>query len=242
MRSTRRLLWLAPILCAALIACKSVNSNLDAGAKGGGDEAVQLDIAVCDPGGGPHSLIIDNRYLPMPVGRKLVLEGHEGKAGVHLEVTVLDQTETVAGVETRVLEERESKDGQLVEVSRNFFVQAPDGSVCYYGEDVDIFKDGALVGHEGAWRAGLGGNKPGIMMPAHPAPGMSYPNEVAPGVAEDRAVITAVGDKIDVPAGHFEGAIRITETSPLDSGKSLKVYVPDVGLVVDDELLLVSRK
>ncbi len=240
MRSTRRLLWLAPILCASLIACKSVNSNLNTG----GDEArpARADIAVCDPGGGPFSLTIDNRYLPMPVGKKLVFEGHQGTAGVRLEVTVLDETETVAGVETRVLEERESKDGQLVEVSRNFFVQAPDGSVCYYGEDVDIYKDGAVVGHEGAWRAGLGGNKPGIMMPAHPALGMSYPNEVAPGVAEDKAEITALGDTIDVPAGHFEGALRITETSPLDSGKSLKIYVQDIGLVVDDELLLVSRE
>lgn len=238
MRSTRRLLWLAPILCASLFACKSVNSNLNTG----GDEArpARADIAVCDPGGGPHSLTIDNRYLPMPVGKKLVFEGREGTASVRLEVTVLDQTETVAGVSCRVLEERESQDGKLVEVSRNFFVQAPDGAVCYYGEDVDIYKDGALVGHEGAWRAGEGGNKPGIMMPAQPALGMSYPNEVAPGVAEDRAEITAVGQSIDLPAGHFEGALLITETSPLDSGKSLKVYVPDIGLVVDDDLELVS--
>ncbi|HUU00197.1 MAG TPA: hypothetical protein VM425_02010 [Myxococcota bacterium] len=71
---------------------------------------------------------------------------------------------------------------------------------------------------------------------------MSYPNEVAPGVAEDKAEITAVGDKIDVPAGHFKGALRITESSPLDSGKSLKVYVPDIGLVVDDSLELISHE
>jgi len=158
MRSTRRLLWLAPIMCASLFAC-NLDSGTDDGAGGAGDKFVQPDIAVCDPGSGPHSLTIDNRYLPMPVGRKLVLDGHEGKASMHLEVTVLDQTETVAGVKTRVLEERESQDGKLVEVSRNFFVQAPDGSVCYYGEDVDIYKDGAVVGHEGAWRAGLGGRR-----------------------------------------------------------------------------------
>ncbi|HUU00196.1 MAG TPA: hypothetical protein VM425_02005 [Myxococcota bacterium] len=110
MKSTRRLLLPALIVFALLFACKSVNSNLDSGtddgAGGDGDKFVQPDIVVCDPGSGPHSLTIDNRYLPMPVGRKLVLEGHEGTASVHLEVTVLDQTETVAGVKTRVLEER----------------------------------------------------------------------------------------------------------------------------------------
>lgn len=36
-------------------------------------------------------------------------------------IAVLDETEVVDGVETRVVEERETKAGELVEVSRNFF-------------------------------------------------------------------------------------------------------------------------
>ena len=51
---------------------------------------------------------------------------------------MLDDTEVVAGIETRVVEEKEWEDGEVIEVSRNFFVQAPDGTVCYYGEDVDM--------------------------------------------------------------------------------------------------------
>ncbi|RME23167.1 MAG: hypothetical protein D6806_11715 [Deltaproteobacteria bacterium] len=229
------------LLPAAVLCCSTTKSTLDGGGGDSGGPA-NPDIAVCSPDAGPHSLVIDNRYLPMPVGRKLVLEGREGSSEVHLEITVLDQVERVAGVDCRVVEERESKDGKLVEVSRNFFVQAPDGTVCYYGEDVDIYRDGAVVGHEGAWRAGEGQNRPGIMMPANPRVGMKYPNEVAPGVAEDTAEITAMGTSVDVPAGHFEGALEITETSPLDSGSSHKVYVPDIGIVVDDELRLVGRE
>src|SRR4051812_31889498 len=62
-----------------------------------------------------------NTYFNLTPGYGCVYEGEEdGKKG-HLEITVLDKTEQVDGVETRIVEERESMDGQLVEVSRNFF-------------------------------------------------------------------------------------------------------------------------
>src|SRR6188508_448623 len=38
-----------------------------------------------------------------------------------LTITVLPETKIVSGVETRVVEERETKNGALVEVSRNYF-------------------------------------------------------------------------------------------------------------------------
>ena len=63
----------------------------------------------------------------------------EEGAAVHLVITPLDQTEDVAGVATRVMEERESQDGVLIEVSWNFLAQTPDGTVCYFGEDVDLY-------------------------------------------------------------------------------------------------------
>lgn len=44
----------------------------------------------------------------MEVGKKWVLEGGNER----VEVTVLDETEIVAGVTTRVIEEREYKNGR----------------------------------------------------------------------------------------------------------------------------------
>jgi hypothetical protein len=108
----------------------------EAGAEEHGDE---LDISVCDPGAGPFSLTIDNPFMPLTVGKVSVLEGNEGSTAVHLGITVLNEKEIITGVETRVVEERETHDGVLVEVSRNFFVQSPDGTVCYFGEDVDMY-------------------------------------------------------------------------------------------------------
>jgi hypothetical protein len=206
---------------------------------GGGDGLHEVDIAVCDPAAGPFSLTIDNPYFPLPVGQVLVLDGTEGSTAVHLDITVLDETEVVEGVTTRVMEERESEDGELVEVSRNFFVQAPDGTVCYYGEDVDIYEGGEVVGHSGQWRAG-GGNLPGIMMPASPEVGMTYAQEMAPGVAEDHADIVAMGESITVPLDTYTDTLRTSEWTPLEAGRSTKVYVSGIGLVVDDILELTA--
>src|SRR5262245_38221076 len=57
-----------------------------------------------------------NAYIPMQPGRVLTL-----KNGIDtLTVTVLSDTQLIDGVTAGILEERETKDGKLVEVSRNF--------------------------------------------------------------------------------------------------------------------------
>ena len=200
-----------------------------AGGTGGGGD---LDISICDPANDNFSLTIDNPYMPMVVGTVLTLED---AAGLLLEITVLDETNDVAGITTRVLEERETENGELIEVSRNYFVQAPDGTVCYYGEDVDIYENGMITSHEGAWLAGVGRNQPGIMMPANPMVGMTYPQEIAPGVAMDRGEITKVGVPYTVPFMMYPDTVETIDTTPLEPGsESLKVYARDVGLIFDD--------
>jgi hypothetical protein len=195
---------------------------------------------ICALDRGPFSLAIDNPWFPLPVGKVSVLEGLEAGAPLTVEVRVLDETEEIAGVTTRVVEERETEDGELVEVSRNFFAQASDGTVCYFGEDVDIYEAGAVVAHDGAWRAG-GQNRPGIIMPPDPVPGMSYAQELAPGVAEDHADHIAEDDEITVTAGKFTDTIRTREWTPLEpNDTSLKSYAKGVGMIVDDVVVLSS--
>src|SRR3712207_5097030 len=53
-----------------------------------------------------------NPYLILVPGHRLVLAGEEDGEAVELTITVLDETETVAGVETRVVEERATTDGE----------------------------------------------------------------------------------------------------------------------------------
>ncbi len=119
---------------------------------------------------------------------------------------------------------------------------SPDRDVYYFGEEVDIYEDGRIVSHDGAWLAGRRGAEPGIIMPDRAfLLGSRYFQELAPGIAEDRAEHVGVDLDIDVPAGSFEECVRINETSPLEPGHvSKKAYCPGVGLVRDGDLELTA--
>jgi hypothetical protein len=197
----------------------------------------KLDIALCAPGAGTFTLVSTNPYFPLDVGRQLILTGEDEGDDVTLQLTVLDRTRVIEGVTTRVVEEREFVNGELSEVTWNYHVQAPDGSICYYGEDVDVYEEGGIT-HEGAWCPG-GNNEAGIFMPADPQPGMKYQNEVAPGIALDEATIVGAGPWT-VPFGKFTEAIRIRENDPLTGSKDHKVHAAGVGIIVDGVLQLVE--
>src|SRR5262245_53354394 len=149
-----------------------------------------------------------NDWFVLQPGYQTLFDGKEGRHSVHLAVTVLDETRAIGGVETRIVEERESRDGKLVEVSRNFFaVCGPGKDVFYFGEEVDIYRDGKLAGHEGNWRADDKGAHAGLFMPERPLLGARFYQEFAPGVAMDRIEITANDATLETPEGRFTGLL-----------------------------------
>lgn len=188
----------------------------------------------------------ENPYFILEPGYQLVLEGEEDGETLRVEITVLNETETVnvpdvGQVKTRVVEEVETVDGELVEISRNFFALCnPTNDVYYFGEEVDIYEEGEIVSHEGAWRAGEPAEdgevaQPGLIMPGTFLLGSRYYQEIAPGIAEDRAEHVEMGLEVTVAAGTFEDCVLVLETTPLEPGaKSEKTYCPGVGLVIDD--------
>lgn len=193
-----------------------------------------MDIGVCDPGTGTFTTEIDNPFFPLPVGQRLVLKDNGFFTDELVRITVLPATETVAGVETRVVEEYEAKDGRVVEISRNYFAQTADGYVCYFGEEVDIYdSEGNIASHLGAWRANEQDNIPGIFMPPEPHVGQAFAQEIAPGIAEDEAKVTGLGESIEVPAGTFDDTVTILDRNPLDGSSGEKVYARGIGLIVD---------
>jgi len=198
----------------------------------------KLSPALCALDRGDFTLRSENDFFPLGAGSEWEYLGEEDGTRVRLRITVLYDTEVVGGVTTHVVEEREWNDGELVEVSRNFFAETREGTVCYLGEDVDIYEDGEVVSHEGAWRADAPGNAPGIFMPARPRPGMTFAMEHAPGVAEDAGKIVGSGP-VRVPVGVFRETIRVRETNLLDGEVGYKWFADDVGLVVDGSVRLV---
>ena len=176
-------------------------------------------------------------YFILEPGYRLVFE--DGKDT--LTITVLDETKTVDGVKTRIVEERETQGGRLAEVSRNYFaIDKTTGDVYYFGEDVDDYdKDGKVAGHGGVWLAGVNGAKFGLLMPGKPKVGDKYYQEMAPNVAMDRAEVVSVTEEVKVPARTFRNCLRTRESSALESGAEDKLYAPDVGLLKDGGFLLV---
>jgi hypothetical protein len=183
-----------------------------------------------------------NPYFILEPGYKLVYSGQEDDAEVQLEITVLDETKLVDGVEARVVEERESEDGELVEVSRNYFALcAPSNAVFYFGEDVDNYADGQIENHDGSWWAGVDGATPGVLMPGTVLLGARHYQEVAPGIAEDRAEILSLTETVATPAGTYSNVLKTRETTPLEpQAVEYKYYARGVGLIQDAALKLVS--
>jgi hypothetical protein len=87
--------------------------------------------------GQPLATIGENTYFILKPGYQLTLED---RGRERLVVTVLPETLKIGGVETRVVEERETKGGQLADVSRNYFAisRAATGDLYYCREDVDM--------------------------------------------------------------------------------------------------------
>jgi hypothetical protein len=182
------------------------------------------------------SPVVTNPFFPLASLRSTVLEGEEEDPETgetiqtRVELTVLPETTTVAGVEVTVAEVKEYEDGALVEATRDYYAQDADGTVYYLGERVDVYEEGTVIGHEGSWLAGEGANQPGIYMPAHPEVGQVFAQERAPGVAEDRSTVLAVEQSIVTPAGAFSGCLQVEDFAPIEGGTGEKDYCPGIGI------------
>jgi hypothetical protein len=192
-----------------------------------------------------------NLHFTVRPGDRSVLAGTDDGDAVRLQITVLSQTRSITfvtkegeslTVTTRVVEEREWRNDEIVEVSRNFFARCTQtDDVYYFGEEVDIYENGVIVSHAGAWLAGKNGAQPGLIMPGTFLLGSRYFQEVAPGVALDRAEHVRMGLTLKTPAGTFRECVEVVETTPLEPGSaSIKRYCPELGLVMDGTLKLVE--
>jgi hypothetical protein len=207
---------------------KSVTTNLNIWTD-------SFDISQCE-----FSSAGENAYFILKPSYQLSFEDVEGNDTTRLVITVTNETKKIGNVETRVVEERESVNGQVIEISRNFFAFCTQtNTLFYFGEEVDMYKRGVVVGHGGSWRADSGRAKAGVMMPGIVLLGARYYQEIAPGVAMDRATIVSMSETVETPAGRFANCLKTEETTPLEpKAKEYKFYAPRVGLVKDGELLL----
>jgi hypothetical protein len=180
---------------------------------------------------------VDNKFFPLKPGTTFVYKGEEEGVPSRNTVEVTDDKKTILGVETTVVHDRvfkgKGKKEYLAENTFDWYAQANDGAVCYFGEDTkELDKNRNVISTEGSWEAGMNGAKPGIIMEAHPEVGDTYQQEFAPGVAEDMAKVLSLDKSTCVPYRCFDNLLLTKEWTPLEPDVAEhKYYAKNVGFI-----------
>ena len=141
----------------------------------------------------PRSPSNPSRYLPLAVGNHWTfMEGTE-----IVDITVLNASKEIAGLNCIVVRDVVSVDGQVVEDTDDWFGFRKDGSVMYCGEEVKDYETfpndnpvrPELVSRDGTFKHGRDGDKGGIAMPASPRVGATHRQEFSANNAEDVATV-----------------------------------------------------
>jgi hypothetical protein len=206
-------------------------------------ETASEEIAVegidFDPANFADSTNIDNQWLPLKPGTRLVYDGSFQEEGDRIPrsqvFTVTDLTKVINGVRAVVGWDRDYSDGELEEAEIIFLAQDKDGNVWHFGQVVELYEEeGQYVGTS-TWIAGMDGAKAGIFMRADPrkgTPAHSQGFAPPPFFWDDHARVHEAGQKTCVPAGCYDNVLVMDEFEPLKPGAhQLKYHAPGVGTV-----------
>jgi len=215
-------------LCVAgsAVALAAIPASASAGLPQGA-EPVDLDPA-------EFTTQIDNPYFPLVPGDRYTYRETEGGEKLRVVLAVSDRTRAIAnGITARVVHDRVTEGGKVVEDTFDWYAQDSEGNVWYLGEDTVECKRGKIKNHAGAFEAGVDGAQAGIAMPADPKAGQSYRQEYYAGHAEDRAKVLSVDEQTEVPFGHFTDVLMTKDLNPLEPKVSeYKLYARGVGLLM----------
>ena len=156
-----------------------------------------------------------------------------------------------ATVTCHILRETIFESGRLLEIADNYFAQADDGAVYYFGEVVDNYEGGVVANHDGSWLVGgptLPGDPsdtatattPAVFIPANPELGDIFKPEDLFPIVDETAKVVSVGERLRFGGQRFRDVIVLKETTRLSTAKEKKWYAPGVGVVMEtskDELL-----
>jgi len=183
-----------------------------------------------------------NPFWILTPGFHEVLEGQKSGHTSNVDIKVTDSEHTTADAfPTRVVEELDYVDGQLIETTEDYLaISTRTNSVYYFGEAATQYQNGQVVGQSGSWESGINGAHFGMLMPGTVLLGARFQQEVAPGIALDQSHIVNMEVSITVPAGTFQHCVVLEDTSgiPPTGHAETKVFCPGVGEVQDEQVLL----
>lgn len=190
-----------------------------------------------DHGNFDNPTVIDNQWLPMSPGMRLVFEGTTNEENELLEhqviITITDLTKVIDGIETVVAWDRDFEEGELVEAELAFFAQDNDGNVWRMGEHPEEYEDGEVIDAP-TWIAGVQGATAGISMVADPVVGtLSYAQGWSAQVEFfDRGRVHQIGQETCVTFDCYTDVLVIDEFSVEEpNAHQLKYFARGVGNV-----------
>src|SRR4029453_2070835 len=137
---------------------------------------------------------IDNPYFPLTPGTTRIYAAQTPHGVVSNVVATTHNTVVIMGVTCVEVHDVVYTDGEVTEDTRDWFAQDKEGNVWYFGENTLEVDDGLVVSVEGSFRAGENGDKPGIIMKAHPAVGDFYRQEFVLSEGEDVEEVIGVDE------------------------------------------------
>jgi hypothetical protein len=173
---------------------------------------------------------VSHGYFPLVPGTLWVYEGDDEGLPLREEVRILAQERVISGVPCVGVEERAWVDGELKEVTTEWYAEDRRGNVWKFGEESFEADDlGGLVPTADSWLAGQPGTWPWLALSADPQPG-----DVIAGytpVGQDDLYVQSVSETAVVPAGTFLGCLQILENPDEPDDTDIILYAPGVGRV-----------
>src|SRR2546430_12492441 len=195
----------------------------------------KLGPAPYDPVIDPANFVarIDNPYFPLQPGTTFIYEGRMPEGLERDQFAVTHNTRVILGVTCVEVHDSVFTDGVLTEDTLDWFAQDRDGNVWYFGEHTHELEDGLITTIAGTFMAGVNGDKPGIVMKAHPAVGDFYRQEFSLNNAEDFAQTLRLNRAVPTRPRIFNHCHKPEETTPLEPDLlEDKFYAPGVGNVL----------
>jgi hypothetical protein len=174
---------------------------------------------------------VTNPLFPVSKQESVLMVGRVDGKPFRTEVTLLPDTRIIEWqgqqVETLVSQYTAYLDGRIHEVAYDFYAQADDGSVWYFGEDVFNFKEGYIADTHGTWIAGKDGPA-AMIMPSDPKVGDVYRPENIPGFVFEEVTVKSTDKTLYGPLGPIHGGLVVEELH-MDGTTEDKTFAPGYG-------------
>ncbi|MCA8976352.1 MAG: hypothetical protein KDC98_16655 [Planctomycetes bacterium] len=198
-----------------------------------------LAFAACDSAARPVPAVVTStsaevrsgELFPLVPGATWTYEGEADGQSLREEVIVLKPIVWKGLVDAVAIVprlERRFFDGELEELTTEWFREAPDGGIWQYGEETWALDDGSFVRGPDSWFAGEDGALPVQVLPALARAGEAFTLQLPRGT--EQLLVRDIDTSAETPAGLFTQCTEVVENEDTPD-EDIVLYAPGQGIV-----------